>query len=891
MGEHARKDGRPQTRGVRVRRVFTAPGVDPLDQVTWVTRDVTLVNWRDGTVNFHQPGVEFPDFWSDNAVNIVAGKYFRGRLGTPEREHSLRQLVGRVTAAYTRAGRAHGYLADDDDEQAFAAELTWMLVNQVFSFNSPVWFNVGVPGARQQVSACFLLSVEDSMESILDWYRQEGLIFKGGSGAGVNLSAIRSSREPLSSGGAASGPVSFMRGADASAGAIKSGGATRRAAKMVCLDVDHPDIREFVGCKVHEERKIRALRDAGFDMDLGGADAHSAQFQNANNSVRLTDAFMRAVQDGRPFDLTARTDGATVETVDARELFAAVAAAAWECADPGVQYHDTTNAWHTNPNSGPITTSNPCGEYVSLDDSSCNLGSLNLLAFLREDRTFDTAAFAAAVELAVTAMDISICFADFPTERIAQVTRAHRQLGLGYANLGALLTSCGWPYDSRRGRSLAAALTSLMTAVAYRRSAELAAALGPYDGWAANRDPHLKVLARHHDAHELIADYTGVSAWAVADDAWVGALDLAERNGVRNAQVTLLAPTGTIGLMMDCDTTGVEPAYALVTQKRVAAGDSMRLVGRALPAGLRALGYDDAQVADVQAHVAEHGGVVGAPHLAAEHYPVFDCAVGDGIRAISPAGHVAMVAAVQPFLSGAVSKTINLPGSATVADVETVFMQAWLSGCKSVAVHVAGSKVGAPLTAVAPGAARAPSPGAPPPAPPRRRLPRSRPSRTRSFRVGGAEGYLTAGVYDDGDGALGEVFVKMSKQGSTLAGVMDAFSVAVSVALQHGVPLATYVGKFVNMRFEPAGLTDDDDVRFATSIVDYLFRRLALDHLDPGVRRDLGIPAAAERAQPTPPASRTSAADAPLCPACGVAMRTAGNCHVCESCGSTSGCS
>ncbi|MFI1195712.1 vitamin B12-dependent ribonucleotide reductase [Micromonospora sp. NPDC020750] len=1351
--------------GLKVERVWTTDGVHPYDEVTWERRDVVMTNWRDGSINFEQRGVEFPESWSVNAANIVTTKYFRGAVGTPDREWSLRQLIDRVVSAYRKAGEEHGYFAAPADAEVFAHELTWMLLHQVFSFNSPVWFNVGTP-SPQQVSACFILSVDDSMDSILDWYKEEGLIFKGGSGSGVNLSRIRSSRELLSSGGNASGPVSFMRGADASAGTIKSGGATRRAAKMVILDVDHPDIQEFVVTKAREEDKIRALRDAGFDMDLGGADIVSVQYQNANNSVRVSDEFMTAVENGGGFDLRGRLDGQTIETVDAKKLFRTISQAAWECADPGLQYDDTINDWHTCPETGRITASNPCftadtlvhtdkglirfdalidrarqgetfgvythdatnpdapadrieltnpealmitgtneilrlefsngmvlrctpnhriwttnrgyveaaeltsedrilplnlptpavaasrafamrpgtsvqpgdvvatkwqresrlpekwteefahllgwltgdgcvrlggetrgdnpvatwvysaedredflprhqmllaemlgftpkpseqpngtvqlragrtavvdfltglgvsagkaadkrvpaavleapvevqaeflrglfdadgcaaetandtryiglgsvsvemlrdvqrmlscfgigsriypsrkegssfsyttiageersyaggqlydlrisganiptfaaaigfahprksgrlagwlrekrfyrtdqtatlekrefdgiettynlseprnhsyiangvvvrncSEYLHLDNSSCNLASLNLMKFLRADGGFEVEKFVRSVEFVITAMDISICFADFPTEKIGETTRAYRQLGIGYANLGALLMASGLPYDSEQGRSVAASITSLMTGTAYRRSAELAGIVGPYDGYARNAEPHKRVMRKHAAANDEIKP-TSTVATAIVREAtkqWTQGNKIGDKFGWRNSQAAVLAPTGTIGLMMDCDTTGVEPDLALVKFKKLVGGGSMQIVNQTVPRALRSIGYPEEQVEAIVEHIADHGHVVDAPGLKPEHYPVFDCAMGE--RSIAPMGHVRMMAAVQPFISGAISKTVNMPEQATVADVEKIYFEGWKLGLKALAIYRDNCKVGQPLSVAKPNKAIAPAvaPVAVEKAvekvveyrPVRKRLPKKRPSQTVSFSVGGAEGYLTASSYPD-DG-LGEVFLKMSKQGSTLAGVMDAFSVAISIGLQYGVPLETYVSKFTNMRFEPAGMTDDPDVRMAASVMDYIFRRLALDFLPYEGRAELGIFTAKERAaqlraeaeaesasvsgaeltamassapveapetktgpiaqpaqeladvaaaKPAPPVGSSTelleavvgkAADAPLCFTCGTKMRPAGSCYVCEGCGSTSGCS
>jgi ribonucleoside-diphosphate reductase alpha chain len=657
--------------GLTVERIYTTPGVHPYDEVTWERRDVVQQNWKTGETIFEQRGVEFPDFWSVNASTIVTTKYFRGALATEQRETGLKQLIDRVVLTYTKAGVDNGYFATDADAEVFEHELTWALLHQVFSFNSPVWFNVGTD-APQQVSACFILAVDDSMDSILTWYKEEGFIFKGGSGAGLNLSRIRSSKELLSSGGTASGPVSFMRGADASAGTIKSGGATRRAAKMVVLDVDHPDIEEFIQTKAREEDKIRVLRDAGFDMDLGGRDITSVQYQNANNSVRVNDEFMRAVEEGREFGLRARMTGEVIETVDAKTLFDKIAKAAWECADPGIQYDDTINDWHTNPETGRITASNPCSEYMSLDNSSCNLASLNLLKFLKEDDTFDGEKFAKVVELVITAMDISICFADFPTKAIGDTTRDYRQLGIGYANLGALLMASGLGYDSDGGRALAGAITSLMTGTAYARSAELAAVVGPYEGYARNADAHKRVMRKHAAANDAIRTVTTLDkdVQRLATKAWDKVIKTGERNGFRNAQASVLAPTGTIGFMMDCDTTGIEPDFSLVKFKKLVGGGSMQIVNLTIPRALRKLGYTEETVEAIVEFIAEHGHVIDAPGLRPEHYEVFDTAMG--ARSIAPMGHVRMMAAAQPFLSGAIYKTVNLPEDASVEEIEVV---------------------------------------------------------------------------------------------------------------------------------------------------------------------------------------------------------------------------
>ncbi|APU13796.1 vitamin B12-dependent ribonucleotide reductase [Actinoalloteichus fjordicus] len=919
---------------LRVRRVHTTEGVHPYDEVTWQHRDVVMTNWRDGSINFEQRGVEYPDFWSVNAVNIVTSKYFRGAVGSEHREHSLRQLIDRVVKTYVAAGVENAYFDTDEDAVVFEHELTWMLLHQVFSFNSPVWFNVGT-SSPQQVSACFILAVDDTMESILNWYREEGLIFKGGSGAGLNLSRIRSSRELLSSGGTASGPVSFMRGADASAGTIKSGGATRRAAKMVVLDVDHPDIAEFVETKAKEEAKVRVLRDAGFDMDLGGSDIVSVQYQNANNSVRVSDEFMRAVESKGDFGLRARITGEVIDEVDAEDLFGKIAQAAWECADPGIQYDGTINDWHTCPESGRISASNPCSEYMHLDNSSCNLASLNLMKFLKADGTFDGELFEKSVELVITAMDISICFADFPTEAIGDTTRRFRQLGIGYANLGALLMATGHAYDSEGGRSLAAAITSLMTGVAYRRSAELAGIVGPYEGYARNAEAHQRVMRKHSAANDEIRTLhaNDAAVRTLASRAWQQGLEVGARNGWRNAQASVLAPTGTIGLMMDCDTTGIEPDLALVKFKKLVGGGSMQIVNQTVPRALSSLGYQQEQVEAIVEYVAEHGHVIDAPGLRVEHYEVFDCAMGE--RSISPLGHVRMMAAVQAFISGAISKTVNMPEDASVEDVKEIYFQGWKLGLKALAIYRDNCKVGQPLSVSKSSTAEKSPETVVEYRPVRKRLPKKRPSQTYSFTVGGAEGYLHAGSYPD-DG-LGEMFVKLGKQGSTLAGVMDAFSMSISVGLQYGIPLEFYVSKFQNLRFEPAGMTDDPDIRIATSVLDYLFRRMALDYLPYDKRAGLGVFTAAERTaqveadypdtsapvsekvdfeglqtsvdadrkpavegQPDRAAGSSTelmelrlgkAADAPLCFTCGTKMRPSGSCYLCEGCGSTSGCS
>ncbi len=926
-------------KGLVLERIYTTAGVHPYDEVTWERRDVVQTNWKTGETVFEQHAVEYPDFWSVNASTIVTTKYFRGAVGAENREWSLKQVIDRVVLTYAKAGKENGYFATDADAEVFEHELTHMLLHQIFSFNSPVWFNVGT-NAPQQVSACFILAVEDTMDSILNWYREEGMIFKGGSGAGLNLSRIRSSKELLKSGGTASGPVSFMRGADASAGTIKSGGATRRAAKMVVLDVDHPDIEEFIETKVNEENKIRALRDAGFDMDLGGKDIISVQYQNANNSVRVSDEFMRAYENNSEFGLKARSTGEVIETIEARGLFRKMAEAAWACADPGIQYDDTINDWHTNSETGRINASNPCSEYMSLDNSSCNLASLNLMKFLKSDGSFDAKNFSRAAEMIITAMDISITFADFPTEAIGDTTRAYRQLGIGYANLGALLMASGLAYDSDGGRALAGAITSLMSGITYKRSAELAGIVGPYDGFARNAAPHARVMRKHASASISAKSQTTLDhdVWTEANKAWDACLSIGEKNGWRNAQISVLAPTGTIGLMMDCDTTGIEPDFSLVKFKKLVGGGSMQIVNQTVPAALRKLGYAEETIEAIVEFIATHGHVIDAPGLKLEHYDIFDCALG--ARSIAPMGHVRMMAACQPFLSGAISKTVNLPSDATVADVEEVYYEGWKLGLKALAVYRDNCKVGQPLSDGK--AKKAEAVAVAPATPARKRLPKSRPSMTTSFSVGGAEGYMTSGAY--ADGALGEVFLKLGKQGSTLAGVMDAFSIAVSIGLQYGVPLQTFVEKFTNLRFEPSGMTDDADIRIAQSMMDYIFRRLALDYLPFDSRAGIGLYTSSERARALETGTYTEdvtdevdefdrsevpvavvapiakaptksvdvkidapitfgsstelleaisgiKSDAPLCMTCGVKMRMSGACYVCEGCGNTSGCS
>ena len=920
----------PERGVLGIRRHFTTPGIDPYDEIDWDVRTSRLVDHRDGSVAFQQDGVEVPSDWSVNATNILAQKYFRGPLDGPGRESSLRQVADRVAGTIADWGRRDGYFTDDDEAEAFAAELRYLIVTQRAAFNSPVWFNIGVPGVPQQASACFILSVEDQMSSILNWYVEEGTIFKGGSGAGVNLSAIRSSREALKGGGQASGPVSFMRGADASAGTIKSGGKTRRAAKMVILDIDHPDVQEFIWCKAREERKVRVLADAGFEVGFDGADSHSIMYQNANNSVRVTDGFMEAVEADADWNLTAVTDGSVIETVRARSLFRQMSEAAWECADPGLQFDTAINRWHTASNTGRISASNPCSEYVHLDDSACNLASINLLKFLgaSDDDTdaiggFDIDGFCHAIEVVFTAQEILVGNADYPTETIGETTRAFRQLGLGYANLGALLMALGLPYDSDDGRAVAAAITSVMTGHAYRTSARLADRMGPFDGFEHNRQPMLGVLEMHRDAAELLDAEVAPALVAAGHTAWFEACALAQRVGVRNSQATVLAPTGTIGLLMDCDTTGIEPDLSLVKHKRLVGGGTMSIVNRTVPRALRRLGYDEASAAAIETWVDEHQTMVGCPELRPEHLAVFATSMGD--NPIHHMGHIRMMGAVQPFLSGAISKTCNMPETVSVDDVEELYLESWRLGLKAVAIYRDNCKVAQPLSAGSGSGAKPAEAVADFAAalaePVRRKLPRSRRSLTLEFRVADCKGFVTVGEYEDG--RPGEIFLRVSKQGSTLAGIMDAFAISLSHGLQYGVPLRAFVGAFTGMRFEPAGMTDDPDLRIATSIIDYLFRRLAVEYLSFEERAELNILTTSERTQPTLPGVEESAtetrqgsdvppdpptvpspaqfaaqlalgsggADAPLCMQCGVAMQRAGSCYVCTDCGATSGCS
>jgi ribonucleoside-diphosphate reductase alpha chain len=950
-------DGAPQTpvaeitqsgTALSIKRLFTSPGTHPFETVEWELRDARI--GHGDRVAFEQPGVEFPKSWSQNATNIVAQKYFRGQIGSPERESSVKDMISRVAGTITGWGRAGGYFASEDDARAFNHELTYILLNQLAAFNSPVWFNVGFEESPQ-CSACFILSVEDTMESILDWNTKEGMIFRGGSGSGINLSNIRGSMEPLAKGGTASGPVSFMRGADSWAGTIKSGGKTRRAAKMVVLDVDHPDIREFIWCKAKEEDKAAALRDAGFDMSIDGEGFKSIQYQNANNSVRVTDEFMRAVEDDREWHLTSRATGQPIgEPIPARELMREIAEAAWRCADPGVQYDTTINQWHTSPNSGRINASNPCSEYMHVDNSACNLASLNLMKFRRPDGTLDVDSFEHAVDIMLLAQEIVVGPSSYPTEEIGVNARAFRQLGLGYANLGAYLMSNGMPYDSDHGRGAAAAITALMTGRAYRRSAEVAGALSPYEHYEKNREPHNAVMRMHRDASYAIPDAACEDGelLAAARRSWDDAVELGERMGYRNAQATVLAPTGTISFLMDCDTTGVEPDFSLVKFKELVGGGQMTIVNRTVPLALATLGYSEQQVEQVEAHLAEHGTIVGAPGLEDEHLPVFDVAVGE--RAISHMGHIKMMGAVQPFLSGAISKTVNMPQESKVEDIADAYTQAWHLGVKALAIYRDGSKTAQALRTDAQKDVQAPADvdaiveaavgkALAEAGPRRKRMPRERESLTHKFSIGGHEGYITAGKYEDG--SVGEIFLTdIGKEGSTLRGMMNSFATAISIALQYGVPLETLVQKFSYMRFEPEGITGNPEIPFAKSMPDYIMRWLASRFLDADAQEELGIltpqvrarKSAQEAAQSVAssdtasPGNGASASDGapeasaggaeqrsaaaasltdsppvvparlqgldlgPACNQCGGMMQRTGSCYTCSSCGNNTGC-
>jgi len=936
-----------QTTSLQAGRFFTPPKSKAYDQLKWSKQDSLIKNPATGEAVFEQKGVEFSDGWSLNAINIVAQKYFSGTPGTDSREHSLKQLIDRVVDTTVRQGLQEGYFEADEEAETFREELKYILATQRAAFNSPVWFNIGAADRAQQASACFILGVEDTMAAILNWYTEEGMIFKGGSGSGLNISTIRSSLEPLGkSAGRASGPLSFMRGADSSAGAIKSGGKTRRAAKMVILNSDHPDVEEFIWCKAIEERKSRVLQANGFDMSLNGKDGFSVQYQNANNSVRVTDDFMKAVLADQEWDLKGVKEGKALKTVKAKQLFRQISEAAWECADPGMQFDTTINKWHTTPKAGRINGSNPCSEYMHLDNSACNLASINLLKFLREDNTFDIDAYKHTVEKIFTAQEILVGYSEYPTERITKNAKAYRELGIGYANLGAMLMAQGLPYDSAEGRAQAAAITALLTGHSYATSAKIAKRVGPFAGFRKNREGMLKILRMHREAvSDIDASLVSEDLLNAAASAWDEAVELGEVYGVRNSQASVLAPTGTIGLMMDCDTTGIEPDFSLVKHKNLVGGGSMAIVNQTVPRALKTMGYTKTQGDEIVDYIFEHNTVVDAPHLKEEHHDVFACAVGD--NAIHYLGHVKMMSAVQPFLSGAISKTVNMPEEATVEEVEQLHIDAWKMGLKAVAIYRDNCKVAQPLSGKknakkeenAPAAAVvAPTPIATAEAvndrivlrgAVRRELPRRRTSRTYKFKLADLKGFFTVSEFEDG--TPGELFISVSKQGSTLSGLMDSFAISVSHGLQYGVPLKSYVKTLMSSSFAPSGITDDPDIRTASSITDYIFRRLALDYLSFDDRLELGLasiddmpdtqtmlliddqstdgqlltaekPRVAEESvyQPHQAAAPVAVAatpsnradtDAPLCFNCGNQTQRAGSCYVCSSCGSTTGCS
>ncbi len=910
-------------RGLEFLRYFSRAGSDPFDEIEWASRNAVIGNER-GEVVFEQRDAEVPAFWSQQATNIVVSKYFRGVPGTPERERSVRQLIGRVVDTITEWARKDRYFAGDADLQAFSDDLKHLLVFQKAAFNSPVWFNCGFEKAPQ-CSACFINSVDDTMESILTLARTEGMLFKYGSGTGTNLSSIRSSLELLRGGGTASGPVSFMKGYDAFAGVIKSGGKTRRAAKMVVLNADHPDIVEFINCKVEEERKAWALIDAGYDGSFTGTAYSSVFFQNSNNSVRVPDDFMRAVVDDEEWRTRAVTDGQVMSTHRARDLMRLIAEGTHVCGDPGMQFDTTINDWHTCPNTDRIKASNPCSEYMFLDDSACNLASLNLMQFLDEGGRFDAAGFAAAVRAMITAQEIIVGNASYPTTAIARNSHDYRPLGLGYANLGALLMSRGIPYDSDEGRDWAAALTALMTGEAYAQSARIARDHGgPFAGFDGNREPFLRVMHKHRDALRGVnSERVPGSLFAAATGAWDDAVELGEAHGYRNAQATVLAPTGTIGFMMDCDTTGVEPDIALVKYKKLVDGGLMKIVNTTVPMALRNLGYDEPQVEAVVAYIDEHETIEGAPDLEPGHLPVFDCAFkpARGSRSIHHMGHIRMIGAVQPFISGAISKTVNVPPDATVEEIEQAYLDAWRLGTKAVSIYRDGSKRTQPLNTTRTGPAAesssaealtdAVAAGA---GPSRRRLPDERQAITHKFDIAGHEGYITVGLFEDG--APGEIFLVMAKEGSTISGFADAFAQAVSYALQYGVPLQVLVDKFSHVRFEPSGRTRNRDVAIAKSIVDYIFRWMATKFLSPEAqfRAGVNVTAGAEPVDAVDPAAPGASGgpagpsataggagrgapfaiqndqDAPSCSTCGAIMIRNGSCYKCVNCGATSGC-
>ncbi len=895
-------------RGLSIPRHFTAPGGDPFKSVEWELRTANISNEKGETV-FEQTDVEIPASWSQLATNVVVSKYFRGHVGTPDRENSVKQLIGRVVGRMRDWGIEAGYFRSPADAQTFADELSYLLVHQKLSFNSPVWFNLGVSGTPQQASACFINSVEDTMESIMDLAKTEALLFKGGSGAGTNVSAIRSSRERLGGGGVASGPVSFMKGFDAFAGVIKSGGKTRRAAKMVILDSDHPDIMEFINCKADEEKKAWALIEAGYEggFNVPGGAYDSIFFQNANHSVRVTDAFMRSAEANGSWDTKEVTSGEVVDALKAREVLHAMAQAAHVCGDPGIQYDTTINRWNPVKASGRINSSNPCSEFMFLDDTACNLASLNLMSFLDEDGKFQVEDFRRAVAISILAQEIVVDPASYPTPSIAKNSHLFRPLGLGYANLGALLMAEGKPYDGDAGRSLAATITSLMCGQAYLSSAEIAEEMGPFPRYRMNRKPFLEVIGMHRDAAaSIVPDDVQDDLLAASREVWSDALTIGRKFGFRNAQVTVLAPTGTIAFMMDCDTTGVEPDIALVKYKKLVGGGFLKIVNRTVPMALRGLGYDEEVIAAILAHVDERETIEGAPGLKEEHLAVFDCAFRpqNGVRSIRWMGHLRMMGAVQPFLSGAISKTVNLPPEASVEDVMDAYSEGWRLGIKALAIYRDGSKRTQPLSS---GQQRQGEPADLDEFRPRRRkLPDERQAFTHKFSIAGHEGYLIVGLYDDG--APGEIFLKMAKEGSTISGLMDTIATMTSIALQYGVPPKALVDKFSHTRFEPSGFTNNREIPIAKSITDYVFRYLGSRYIenegevaesqededDPALRgQTAGAVAGGSGAgRGTPSATGfVNQADAPSCMDCGAIMIRNGACYKCPNCGSTSGCS
>jgi ribonucleoside-diphosphate reductase alpha chain len=893
-----------ESSGLRFARHFTKEGVHPYDAVEWEVRDASITSGN-GEIIFEQKNVEAPAFWSQRATNVVVNKYFRGELGTDERETSIRQLIDRVVDTTTAWGLQDGYFTSEEDAHIFQDELRHLLLHQMVCFNSPVWFNVGIDD-KPQCSACFINSVEDTMPAILDLAKTEGMLFKFGSGTGTNLSTLRSAKEPLSGGGTASGPVSFMRGFDAFAGVIKSGGRTRRAAKMVILDIDHPDAVEFINCKADEERKAWTLIEAGYDagFNVAGGAYDSVFFQNANHSIRVPDEFMEAVERDDEWTTHAVTDGRPMDSLKARELMKMTAEATWTCGDPGIQFETTINDWHTCSNSEPIYASNPCSEFMFLNDTACNLASLNLLRFYdASSEKFDTEGFTHACEVVITAQEIFVDNAGYPRREIEENSHTYRPLGLGFANLGALLMARGFPYDSEAGRDYAAAITALMSGAAYAQSAQIAAAKGPFAGFEKNRRPMLRVMRKHRDALRSIdAAHVPLELLQAAKTAWSNVLDKGKEYGLRNSQISVIAPTGTIAFMMDCDTTGIEPDIALVKFKRLVGGGMIRIVNRTVPVALRRLGYDQESIDAIVEYIDEHGTIEGAPGLADENLPVFDCAFAPatGDRSISYLGHLKMVAAVQPFISGAISKTINMPEDTTAQEIEEAYMQGWRMGLKAIAIYRDGCKRSQPLTTSKEKGEKEPLEAG---KPMRKKLPDERQAITHKFSVSGHEGYLTVGLYEDGK--PGEIFVVMAKEGSTISGLMDGLATSISIALQYGVPLKTLVTKFSHTRFEPSGFTNNPQIPIAKSVMDYIFRWLASKFLSTEEQRAVGIVLREGESEVLPsdglsifPADTVAPGlqafrfqqDAPSCQECGSIMVRAATCYQCLNCGSTSGC-